>query len=43
MFPKLAKWDQQQRKLLKQGQITKEEYLKKREENFAEVLGEQQD
>jgi len=37
-FPKLYKWDQEQRVALRQGKITKEEYIRKREENFADAM-----
>lgn len=43
MYPKLAKWDAEQRKLMHRGEITKEEYLKSREANFAYVLDEEDD
>lgn len=38
MFPRLYRWDQQQLQRLRRGEITKEEYIRERNENFADVL-----
>lgn len=38
MFPKLYRWDQQQIMRLKRGEISKEEYVRERNANFADVL-----
>ena len=37
MYPRLYAWDQKQRDKLKRGQITKEEYLREREANYADL------
>ena len=37
MYPKLYKWDQKQQYKLKMGLITKEEYLKEREDNYYDL------
>ena len=42
-FPRLFKWDQDMRWKVKIGTISKEEYLKERDANFADVLDDEAD
>ena len=37
-YPRLYNWDKMQQQKVKMGMLSKEEYLKVREENFAEAL-----
>lgn len=37
-YPRLYNWDKMQQQKVKMGLLSKEEYLKVREENFAEAL-----
>ena len=37
MYPRLYRWDKMQQQKVKMGLISKEEYLKSREENFAQI------
>lgn len=43
LFPRLSKWDEEAKRLVRNGAMPRDEYLKLREENQADVLDEEEE